>query len=73
VEDSSNESDKYTRNFFRHQLIPLVEQAFPAAASNLADNLDRFRDAEILYRQAVDKWKKKLLEPRGNEIHIPVE
>jgi tRNA(Ile)-lysidine synthase len=73
VEDSSNESDKYTRNFFRHQLIPLVEQAFPAAASNLADNLHRFREAEILYRQAVEGWKKKLLETRGNEIHIPVE
>jgi tRNA(Ile)-lysidine synthase len=73
VEDSSNESDKYTRNFFRHQLIPLVEQAYPAAASNLADNLHRFREVESLYRQAVDGWKKKLQEHKGSEIHIPVE
>jgi tRNA(Ile)-lysidine synthase len=73
VEDSSNESDKYTRNFFRHQLIPLLEQAYPAAASNLSDNLDRFREVEALYRQALDGWKKKLLEYRGNEVHIPVE
>jgi len=73
VEDSSNESDKYTRNFFRHQLIPLVEQAYPAAAGNLADNLDRFREVDALYRQAVEGWKKKLVEVRGNEVHIPVE
>ena len=73
VEDSSNESDKYTRNFFRHQLIPLVEQAYPAAAGNLADNLSRFREVEGIYRQAVEGWKKKLMEVRGNEVHIPVE
>jgi len=73
VEDSSNESDKYTRNFFRHQLIPLVEQAYPAALSNLADNLGRFRETEAVYRQAIEERKKKLLEYRGNEVHVPVE
>ncbi|HXB08980.1 MAG TPA: tRNA lysidine(34) synthetase TilS, partial [Puia sp.] len=73
VEDSSNESDKYTRNFFRHRLIPLIGEVYPAAEANLADNLDRFREVEVLYRQAVEGWKKKLLEHRGNEVHIPVE
>jgi tRNA(Ile)-lysidine synthase len=73
VEDSSNESDKYTRNFFRHRLIPLVEEAYPSAAGNLADNLKRFREVEMLYRQAVEGWTKKLMEVRGSEVHIPVE
>ncbi|HEY4111604.1 tRNA lysidine(34) synthetase TilS [Puia sp.] len=73
VEDSSNESDKYTRNFFRHQLLPLVEQAYPAAASNLADNLDRFREVEAVYRRAIGERLKKLREYRGNEVHVPVE
>jgi tRNA(Ile)-lysidine synthase len=72
VEDSSNESDKYTRNFFRHRILPLVEQAYPAALRNLADNLSRFREAEALYREAIDRQKMKLLESRGDEIHIPV-
>src|SRR5258708_11773043 len=71
VEDSSNESDKYKRKFFRHQLIPLIEQAYPRAASNLADNLGRFREVEALYRQAAGGWKKKLMEHKGNEVHIP--
>lgn len=73
VEDSSNESDKYTRNFFRHQLIPLVEQAYPASLNSLADNLERFREVEALYRQAVEGWTKKLMEVRGSDVHIPVE
>ena len=73
VEDSSNESDKYTRNFFRHQLVPMVERAYPASLNSLADNLGRFREVESLYRQAVEGWRKKLMEPRGGEVHIPVE
>jgi tRNA(Ile)-lysidine synthase len=72
VEDSSNLSDKYTRNFFRHQVIPLVQQAYPAAVQNLADNINRFREIEWIYRRSIEQQKKKLLEYKGNEVHIPV-
>ncbi|MEO6251884.1 MAG: tRNA lysidine(34) synthetase TilS [Ferruginibacter sp.] len=72
VEDASNASDKYTRNYFRNQLIPDLQKVFPQVEDNLIHNIDRFRDIEILYRQSVDLTKKKLLEPKGKEIHIPV-
>jgi tRNA(Ile)-lysidine synthase len=72
VEDSSNQSDKYTRNYFRHQVIPLIGQVYPAVLDNLADNIGRFRDIEIIYREAIGQQQKKLLEYRGAEVHIPV-
>jgi tRNA(Ile)-lysidine synthase len=72
VEDSSNVEDKYTRNFFRHQVIPLVQKVYPAAVQNLADNISRFREIEWIYRQAIEQQKKKLLEYKDNEVHIPV-
>jgi tRNA(Ile)-lysidine synthase len=72
VEDSSNISDKYTRNYFRHQVIPLVQQLYPGAVHNLADNIPRFREIELLYRQSVQQYKLKLLEYKGSEVHIPV-
>lgn len=72
VEDSSNETDKYTRNYFRHQLIPGLQQVFPQVEENLLNNIHRFREVEQLYREAVDRHKKGLLEKRDNEIHIPV-
>jgi tRNA(Ile)-lysidine synthase len=71
VEDSSNESDKYTRNQIRHKLLPAIYELFPTASGNLAENISRFGEIEILYRQAIDLWKKKLLQNRGSEIHIP--
>jgi len=72
VEDSSNESDKYTRNYFRHRIIPGIEEVFPNALQNLAENSGRFREIEMIYRRAVDQQLKKLLEHRGNEVFIPV-
>lgn len=72
AEDSSNASDKYTRNFFRHQIIPLIKEVFTNTEDNLLQNIHRFSEAEILYRQAIDIHKKKLVEINGNEWHIPV-
>ena len=72
VEDSSNSSNKYTRNYFRHQLIPSVQKVFPQVEENLLNNIERFREIEILYDQSVSLHQKKLLEQKGNEIHIPV-
>lgn len=72
VEDSSNQQDKYTRNYFRHQVIPLVHTIYPEVENNLAANLRRFADMELLYDQAMALHRKKLCELRGLEIHIPV-
>ena len=72
VEDSSNASDKYTRNFIRLQMLPAAKEIFTNAEDNLLQNIERFKEAEILYKQAVDQHKKKLLQPKGNEWHIPI-
>ncbi len=72
VEDSSNNSVKYTRNYFRNQLIPDLQKVFPQVEDNLMGNIERFREIEQLYDQSVQQVKQKLLEPKGNEIHIPV-
>jgi len=72
VDDSSNSADKYTRNYFRNQLLPSLQKVYPEVENNLIDNLNRFRDIEILYLQSIELHKKKLIEKKGNELHIPV-
>lgn len=72
VEDSSNASDKYTRNYFRHKLIPAIQEVFPEVEKNLSDNIARFKEVEMLYDEAVQQHKDKLLEEKGCEVHIPV-
>lgn len=72
VEDSSNLSSKYTHNFFRNELIPQISSVYPQVKENLADNIERFKEIEKLYRHAVNDLKKKLCKVKGAEVHIPV-
>ncbi len=71
VTDQTNFEDNFTRNFFRNRVIPMVKEFFPAAEQNILNNAVRFADAEELYEQAIALHKKKLLEQKGNEVHIP--
>jgi tRNA(Ile)-lysidine synthase len=72
VEDSSNAQDKYARNYLRNQVVPLLQKIYPEVVNNLAGNIARFRDVEVLYRESVEGHLKKLMEYKGDEIHIPV-
>lgn len=72
VEDSSNITDKYTRNFFRHQVLPKLETVFPEVVRNTGATIERLREAEVLYRQAIEAHRKKLLVQREKEYFIPI-
>ena len=73
VEDSSNLSVDYTRNFFRKEILPAISSVYPAVEDNLQDNISRFRATGKLYKIAVDQLKKKLCKQKGAELHIPVK
>lgn len=73
VEDSSNASSAYTRNYFRNELIPGLQKVFPQVKNNLRDNLVRFKETAQLYQLSVELIKKKLIRTKGAEQHIPVK
>lgn len=72
VTDSTNASNDYTRNLFRNRILPLVNEVYPDASGNLLDNIGRFGETALLYQQAINLHKKKLLLQKGNEWHVPV-
>jgi tRNA(Ile)-lysidine synthase len=73
VEDSSNQSSKYTRNFFRNEIIPAISKVYPQIKDNLQGNISRFKEIEKLYQLGVAGLKKKLCKAKGKEIYIPVK
>ena len=73
VEDSSNQSIKYTRNFFRNEIIPLISKVYPEVKTNLQDNINRFGEIQKLYKISVDEIKRKLCKVTNDEIHIAVK
>ena len=72
VDDSSNMHDNYTRNHFRHNIIPQVEKIFPSVAQNLLDNAKRFSEMEIIYKKQIEKIKAGLIEKQGQSMAIAV-
>jgi tRNA(Ile)-lysidine synthase len=72
VEDSSNQSNDYTRNFLRNEVMPQIRKLHPGAQSNMISNMERFREVEVLYQQALETHRKKLLKKQGEEWRIPV-
>lgn len=71
-EDSSNASDKYTRNKIRHQVIPLLKEINPALEDAFAGKIDLFTQLETMYDKQVQKDAKRLFLKRGNDIYIPL-
>jgi tRNA(Ile)-lysidine synthase len=72
VEDVSNESDKYTRNFFRNNLIPQIQNIFPGVEKNILENIERLKEVADIYQNAIAGKLIRLLEQKGAEIHIPI-
>lgn len=71
-DDVSNASDKYTRNAIRHNIIPEAEKLFPNAVTNIANSIERFAEAELLYNKVIEQERKKLVEVRGKDYYIPI-
>lgn len=71
-DDASNATDKYLRNDVRLNLLPVIEKSFPQVIDNLNNSIQRFADAEVLYKRAIEQERKKLIEKRGNDLYIPI-
>lgn len=72
VEDSSNLTDKYTRNNFRLNIIPQLREIYPDVENNLLDNIQRFRESALLYEMEITRLKKRLLQPVAKQLRTPV-
>lgn len=71
-EDASNATDDYLRNAVRHNIIPVAEGLFPGAVEHVNESIERFSQAEVLYRMTVEQERKKLVEKRGQDHYIPI-
>lgn len=72
VDDSSNVEDNYTRNHFRHHVLPAIEKIFPEVSQNLLDNAKRFSEMEMIYKKQIEKIKAGLIEQQGRSVAISV-
>ena len=73
VEDSSNLTDKYLRNRLRHKVIPQLERISPGFGRELTQTINFIRDAETIYRQAIEQKRKEIFFEKGDKIYIDAD
>jgi tRNA(Ile)-lysidine synthase len=73
VDDSSNSSEKYIRNRIRHNVIPQLEKITPGFSRELTQTISYIRDAETIYRQAIEQKRKEIFKEKGDKIYILAE
>jgi len=72
-EDSSNAEDKYSRNFIRHNIVPLFKELNPSFETSFANNLTIFSELETQFDAHFRKLSKTLFFQRHNDIYIAIE
>lgn len=72
VEDSSNSSNNYTRNYFRNELLPAISKVYATAGENILKNIHRLQETAMIYDTAIKDYKRKFIEIKGSEEHLPI-
>lgn len=71
--DYTNDTDLYSRNCLRHQVLPALEQVNSCAMEHIADAADHMRELdEYLGRQA-ETLKRKWVRRDGKGLRLSVE
>jgi tRNA(Ile)-lysidine synthase len=72
VEDSSNNSDDYTRNFIRHHLLTAMQELSPQALDNFSASIQRIEQEQAIYQQFLSRWLEQHVTtiPNGFSINI---
>lgn len=71
-EDSSNASDAYSRNRFRHHLLPWLLDEIPQSHEGFAASFAKLSETEKLIGSALDYWENKccIFTQQENTVQI---
>jgi tRNA(Ile)-lysidine synthase len=74
LEDSSNVSEKYQRNFIRHQIVPrLATQINPNVVENFAETAERLIFTEKVLSNYLSELKSKIWQEKGGLFWLNAE
>jgi tRNA(Ile)-lysidine synthase len=70
--DSSNFQSDYTRNKIRHHLIPVIKEINPEYIETFTENIERFRQAEAIYSQQIQKVVSQIITKEGERVKFSI-
>lgn len=72
VEDSTNASSDYTRNYWRNEVLPELKSFYPTIEDNLLGNIDRFKDLNYIYQHFIQQTLSQILIQNGTGFTISI-
>ena len=72
-DDSSNDSDKYQRNFIRHNIIPKIEEIEPDFVSRMQANMRALTKINKVYENEVKHRKSKIFVRQLDKILVNID
>ena len=72
-DDSSNDSDKYQRNFIRHNIIPKFEELDQDFVSRMQTNMKALSSINAVYENEVKHRKQKVFVNQLDKILVNIE
>ena len=73
VIDSTNASSDYTRNKFRNEVLPLLEEINPSVRQTLYKTIERFENIENLVNNSIDNFIKSHVIKTHNTIKVNMQ
>lgn len=72
-EDSSNASDKYLRNYIRHNLLPVLDEAQSNFRKGIHTTIQNLISDHNLYSYLLEKLKADIVKNQDNNLYIHIE
>ncbi len=69
-EDSSNQSDKYARNFIRRQIIPLLRQVNPKAMEHVFSASQKINEINEIATETIRDFTNRIVLQQGKKITV---
>ncbi len=71
--DKSNFDTDFTRNNFRHNILPMFKEINPSFSKTMLRNLDILSDIEKIYLDSIKNHRQKCISENGNFIKINIK
>ncbi len=69
-EDASNQSNKYSRNLIRNEVVPVLKQINPSLEQSIWHSSQRIAAVESWLADEVDHWKEKLVKRETDVVFV---
>jgi tRNA(Ile)-lysidine synthase len=69
-EDSSNQKDKYLRNYLRQHVMPAIYKADQRAKVGISNSISNLKSSRILLDFLIEKYAQNIVASKGDAVYI---